>query len=52
MDSAWKGLRQQVPWVKRLPSEYIMHRGGAARRGLRGGPGSVAPMMSIIDRGE
>ncbi len=23
MDSDWKGLRQQVPWVKRLPSEYV-----------------------------
>lgn len=24
MDSDWKGLRQQVPWVKRLPSEYVI----------------------------
>lgn len=23
MDSDWKGLRHQVPWVKRLPSEYV-----------------------------
>ncbi|MEX1016287.1 MAG: amidohydrolase family protein [Phycisphaeraceae bacterium] len=24
MDSDWKGLRQQTPWVKRLPSEYVI----------------------------
>ena len=23
MDSDWKGLRYQTPWVKRLPSEYV-----------------------------
>jgi uncharacterized protein len=23
MDSDWKGLRHQTPWVKRLPSEYV-----------------------------
>ncbi len=24
MDADWKGLRYQTPWVKRLPSEYIL----------------------------
>jgi predicted TIM-barrel fold metal-dependent hydrolase len=23
MDASWKGLRHQVPWVKKLPSEYF-----------------------------
>lgn len=23
MDSDWKGLRYQTPWIKRLPSEYV-----------------------------
>jgi uncharacterized protein len=23
MDSDWKGLRHQTPWVKRLPREYV-----------------------------
>jgi predicted TIM-barrel fold metal-dependent hydrolase len=26
MDAAWQGLRIDVPWVKRRPSEYVMER--------------------------
>ena len=26
MDADWKGLRRQVPWVKRLPSEYVIEQ--------------------------
>jgi uncharacterized protein len=51
MDQDWKGLRWQVPWVKRLPSEHVLERVRFATQPVEepNPPEAIHPMIEWMD---
>lgn len=51
MDQDWKGLRYQVPWVKRLPSEFVKERVRFATQPLEepDPPGAIHQLVEWMD---
>lgn len=48
MDQDWKALRWQVPWVKRLPSEYVLERVRFATQPIEE-PNPASALLPIIE---
>ena len=48
-DKEWKGLRREVPWVRRLPSEYIREHVRLTLQPFDAPPGS-AHLLQLVDR--
>jgi len=51
MDQDWKALRWQTPWVKRLPSEYVLERVRFATQPLEepNPPSAIHPLIEWMD---
>ena len=49
LDKNWKGLRREVPWVDRLPSEVIRESVRLTAQPLDG-PDDPATLLEVIDR--
>lgn len=48
-DKEWKGLRREVPWTKRLPSEYVREHVRVTLQPLDG-PEDPARLLRLIDQ--
>ena len=48
-DKEWKGLRREVPWVRRLPSDYIREHIRLTLQPFDAPPGP-AHLLRLIDR--
>jgi predicted TIM-barrel fold metal-dependent hydrolase len=48
-DKEWKGLQREIPWTKRLPSEYVREHVRFSLQPLDGPPGT-ARLLKLIDQ--
>jgi predicted TIM-barrel fold metal-dependent hydrolase len=48
-DKEWKGLRREVPWVRRLPSEYIREHMRLTLQPFDAPPGP-GPLLQLVDQ--
>jgi predicted TIM-barrel fold metal-dependent hydrolase len=48
-DKAWRGLRREVPWTRRLPSEYVREHVRVALQPVDGPP-DPAELLRVIDQ--
>jgi predicted TIM-barrel fold metal-dependent hydrolase len=49
LDKEWKGLRREIPWTKRLPSEYVREHVRFSLQPIDGPP-DPARLLRAIDR--
>jgi uncharacterized protein len=49
LDKYWRGLRREVPWTKRPPSEYVREHVRVALQPVDGPPGA-AEILRVIDQ--
>jgi predicted TIM-barrel fold metal-dependent hydrolase len=48
-DKEWKGLRREIPWTTRLPSEYVREHVGLTLQPIDGPP-DAARLLRAIDQ--
>lgn len=48
-DKGWRGLRREVPWTRRLPSEYVREHVRVALQPVDG-PSDPADLLRVIDQ--
>jgi uncharacterized protein len=49
LDKEWKGLRREIPWTKRLPSEYVRDHVRVTLQPIDG-PSDPARLLRLIDQ--
>jgi len=49
LDKEWKGLRREIPWTKRLPSEYVRAHVRVTLQPIDGPP-DPARLLRLIDQ--
>jgi uncharacterized protein len=48
-DKGWRGLRREVPWTRRPPSEYVREHVRVALQPVDG-PGDPAQLLAVVDQ--